>query len=216
MSHEPERPEPGSGVSPTALPADLAEIIRRDIEALLFAAGEPLTADEILASLVVRENVTLQMVREALARLEREYAVDGPHGFEVARLAEGWCLRTNRLCEAVLASHFDSAEQLRLSNAAYETLAVVAYLQPVTRRQVAEIRGVSSDAALRTLVERELVAEVGRSEEPGQPVLYGTTKRFLVLFGLESCGQLPPLESFDLPQAEREELLRRLGVISAP
>ncbi len=134
----------------------------------------------------------------------------------MARVAEGWCMRTNRLAEAVLSGLFDTSESLRLSPAAYETLAVVAYLQPVARRQIAEIRGVNSDSSLRTLLERELIAEVGRAEQVGQAVLYGTTERFLLLFGLQSLSDLAPLESFEVPPEERAELLRRLGALAAP
>lgn len=190
--------------------------ILRDIEGLLFAAGEPLTAESITMALRVRGDIAVETVLRALSQLELKYCVDGKHGFEVARVAGGWCMRTNRRCEDVLASLFDVTEQTKLSQAAYETLAIIAYLQPVTRRQIAEIRGVNSDSALRTLLERELVREVGRSEGPGQAVLYGTSERFLLVFGLRGLQDLPPLEAFDVTEEEKEELIRRLGALSAP
>ncbi|OPZ79541.1 MAG: Segregation and condensation protein B [Actinobacteria bacterium ADurb.Bin444] len=190
---------------------------RRDLEALLFAAGRPLTIETLMSSLSVgARQPTIEVLEEALRQLEAEFPVDGPRGFEVTRVAEGWCMRTNRLAERVLSGLFDTSETLRLSPAAYETLAVVAYLQPVARRQIAEIRGVNSDSSLRTLLERELIQEVGRAEQVGQAVLYGTTERFLLLFGLRSLAELTPLESFEVPAEERAELLRRLGSLVAP
>lgn len=199
--------------------ADQGEIavVKRGIEGLLFAAGRPVGLDTLMdclrrAGYKAEEEVVLSL----LAELEAEFATDGLRGFEVVRVAEGWCMRTNRQAASVLEGLFDTEETLRLSPAAYETLAVVAYLQPVSRRQIAEIRGVNSDSPLRTLLERELIADVGRAEQPGQAVLYGTTPRFLLLFGLESTAALPPLESFEVPPEEREELLKRLGALAAP
>ena len=99
---------------------------------------------------------------------------------------------------------------------ALATLAIVAYLQPVGRRQVAEIRGVGSESPLRTLLDRDLIQEVGRGAEVGQPILYGTTSRFLVAFDLDSPADLPQLGEFEVSGREREELMRRLGALLAP
>jgi segregation and condensation protein B len=104
----------------------------------------------------------------------------------------------------------------RLSPAAMECLAVVAYAQPISRPQVAEIRGVNSDSTVRTLVERELITEVGRSTAAGGAVLYGTTPRFEAMFGLAGLDDLPPLEGFALTEDQKDELRRRLGLLTVP
>ena len=99
--------------------------------------------------------------------------------------------RTNRLCEGALSAAFDFGEDLRLSPAALETLAIVAYLQPVSRPEIAEIRGVNSDSAVQTLVDRELILETGRRDDAGGAILFGTTRRFQVAFGLDGLEQTP-------------------------
>ena len=97
-----------------------------------------------------------------------------------------------------------------------EVLAIVAYLQPVSRPRIAEIRGVNSDSPVHTLLERELITEVGRSQGGGGAVLYGTTRRFEIMFGLCDLGSLPPLEGFALSDEQKEEIRRRLGLLTLP
>jgi segregation and condensation protein B len=121
-------------------------------------------------------------------------------------------LRTNRLSEEALDALLAASESGRLSPAALETLAIVAYSQPVSRPEISEVRGVNSDSVLQTLLERELVTEVGRRQGPGGAVLYGTTERFQVVFGLDGLSALAPLEDFAPGEQEREELRRRLGL----
>lgn len=188
---------------------------RRALEAVLFAAGRPLQLEQMHRALQAQFQIELEDLRSELQKLEHEYPVDGERGFELAGSSVGWYLRTNRGCRPVLEALFDIGNETRLSPAAYETLAVIAYLQPVARRDINEIRGVNSDSSLRTLLERDLVRELGRLEQPGQPVVYGTTPRFLRVFGLDALESLPPCESFTLSPKEREGLRRRLGV-SAP
>lgn len=188
----------------------------QDVEALLFASDHPLRLETIIDCLTLRQELRSESVEEALAQLELEYPVDGPRGMELARVGGGWLFRTNRAAETVLAGLYETADVSRLSAAAMETLAVIAYLQPVSRRQVAEIRGVGSESPLRTLLERDLIQEAGRSPDVGQPMLYGTTPRFLVAFGLGSLADLPELSTFEVSSRDREELLRRLGALLAP
>jgi segregation and condensation protein B len=187
------------------------DILRRDVEALLFAAGRPLTTAEL--ALASGSPTGEEHVAALLCELAREYPVDGPRGFELARVAGGWQLRTNRQAEPALSALFDTEEDPRLSPAAFEVLAIVAYLQPVSRPEIAEVRGVNSDSPVQTLVERELIVEVGRREGLGNAILYGTTERFQVAFGLEGLTDLPPLADFELDEQERHELKRRLGLI---
>jgi segregation and condensation protein B len=190
--------------------------LKRDVEALLFAAGRPLNADEIAAAVDPDSAAGREEVLEVLAALAREFPVDGSRGFELAEVAEGWAFRTNRASEEALAALFDLGESDRLSQAAIETLAIVAYLQPVTRREVAEIRGVNSDSTVQTLLERDLIIEAGRSDQPGSPILYGTTKRFLITYGLNGLQGLPDLEGMQPSPETREELRRKLFVATAP
>jgi segregation and condensation protein B len=93
---------------------------------------------------------------------------------------------------------------------------VVAYLQPVSRPQIAEIRGVNSDSPVRTLLDRELITEVGRAQSGGGALLYGTTPRFEAMFGLARVDDLPPIDGFALSEEQREDLRRRLGLLTVP
>lgn len=190
--------------------------LTRDVEALLFASGRPLSLEALMGCINLKYAVTSDVVERAVAELEAQYPVDGARGFELARVGQGWMFRTNRQSEPVLSGLVETGDLSRLSPAAFETLAIVAYLQPVTRRQASDIRGVISDSPFRTLLERDLIQEVGRSNEPGQPILYGTTPRFLISFGLRSLADLPALSEFEVSGRDREELMRRLGVLLAP
>lgn len=195
--------------------ADIPLDLSRDLEAILFAAGRPLDLETLTSAASHVHPVDPATVAAALQSLESRYPVGGGSGFELARVAGGWLFRTNAACEPALARLFDTTEDLRLSPAAMETLAIVAYLQPVARPQIAEIRGVNSDSALHTLLDRELVREVGRRDGPGAAVLYGTTTRFLVAFDLESPASLPPIEEFEVGEEQKEEFKRRLGLVVA-
>jgi len=184
----------------------------RDLEAVLFAAGRPVQAEELAVAL----GATPSDVEAALAEVQAVYPVDGARGFELARVGGGWLLRTNRRSEPVLSAFFSIVEPLRLSAAALETLAIVAYLQPVSRPQIAEIRGVQSESAVQTLLDRDLICEVGRTESPGAALLYATTERFQVIFGLDGLAALPALDGFAAGDDEREQLRRKLGLVIGP
>ncbi len=188
----------------------------RDLEAVLFAAGRPLDLSALVRAASHAHPAGEQEVTAALGRLEAVFPVDGAHGFELARLAEGWVFRTNRHCEGALSAAFDFGDDLRLSPAALETLAIIAYLQPVSRPEIAEIRGVNSDSAVQTLVDRELILETGRREDAGGAIVFGTTRRFQVAFGLDGLERLPALEGFAPGESERDELRRRLGLLVSP
>ena len=191
--------------------------LRRDIEALLFAFGSPLAVDAIVNALELPGELGRVEVEAALAALAREYCGDGRHGIELVRVAGGWAFRTDARCHAAVSRLFEMPEDSgRLSPAALECLAVIAYIQPVSRPQIAEIRGVNSDSTVRTLMERELITEVGRSAAAGGALLYGTTRRFEAVFGLAGLDELPPLEAFALDEEQRDELRRRLGLLTVP
>ncbi len=161
---------------------------RRLVEALILASPEPLPAKR-LADLVPR--CPAERVRELVAELNAEYAARG-RAFEICEVAGGFQMRT--LPEfAPYVQQLQSTRPLRLSPAALETLAVVAYRQPVTRAEVEFVRGVDVGAVLRGLLERKLLRIAGHREVPGRPMLYATARRFLEVFGLASLDDLPTL-----------------------
>jgi segregation and condensation protein B len=160
----------------------------RELEALLFVSDEPLTEAVLAQALEVDR-------REAGARCERlaRQLEERGSGLVLRNVAGGWRLFTHPDSAPVVERFVLSSRQARLTKAALETLAIVAYKQPVTRHQVSSIRGVNSDGVLRALADKGLVAEAGREETPGRPVLYATTPGFLERLGLPSLGSLPSL-----------------------
>ncbi len=163
------------------------------LEAALFAASRPLTLDE-LASL--EPEAGEGAVRSALAELRAAY--DMEHGVELVEIAEGWQFLTRReYAETIERAQF-ALRPRRLSPAALETLAIIAYRQPVGRFEVDEIRGVDSGAVMDKLVERGLIEVLTRGEGLGRPLLYGTTPSFLEILGLKDLEDLPRLEELSV------------------
>jgi segregation and condensation protein B len=193
--------------------------LKRDLEALLFAAGDAITVENLLEALGCDTDDPAQrdLVVAVLQQIQTEFSPGGERGFELARLSGGWAFRTNPRCRETVAKLFELPEEAtRLSSAAMECLSVVAYLQPVSRPQIAEIRGVNSDSPMRTLLDRELITEVGRVQGGGGALLYGTTQRFEAIFGLAGVDDLPPIEGFALNEEQKEDLRRRLGLLTVP
>jgi len=168
---------------------------KRIVEALVLGAPEPVSAQK-LADVV--PGLELDEARALVAELGREYEAQG-RAFEIWEVAGGYQLRT-RPEYAPYLRLLHRERPLRLSRAALETLAVVAYRQPVTRAEVEAVRGVEVDAVMHSLLDRQLVRIAGHREVPGRPMLYATTKRFLEVFGLGRIEDLPTLR-------EMEELL---------
>lgn len=168
---------------------------RQGLEAVLFLAQEPLAAGELAEVL----EVPADEVEAGLAALAEQYERSGC-GIRVRRAAGGWRMYTAPEAHPVLERWALAGRSGRLSQAALETLAVIAYKQPIGRQEVGDIRGVNADGAVRSLVARGLVAEVGRDEGPGQALLYGTTTRFLERLGIDDLDELPPLTEF-LPES---------------
>jgi segregation and condensation protein B len=163
------------------------------LEAALFAASRPLTLEE-LASL--DPDVAESAIRAALDEIRATY--DGHHGVELVEIAEGWQFLTRReYAETIERAQF-ALRPRRLSPAALETLAIIAYRQPVGRLEVDEIRGVDSGAVMDKLVERGLIEVVTRGEGLGRPLLYGTTPSFLEILGLKDLEDLPRLEELSV------------------
>ena len=191
--------------------------LKRDLEALLFASGEPLPVAVMARVLTQSEGPSEIEIEAALAEMQAEYSSGAQRGFELIRLAGGWAFRTSPDCQDVVAALFEVPDEgARLSPAAMEALAVVAYLQPVSRPQIAEVRGVNSDSCVQTLLERELIAEAGKSRAAGGAILYGTTPRFEAMFGLAGLADLPDLQDFELGDDQKLELRRRLGLLALP
>lgn len=189
--------------------------LKRNVEALLFAAGQPLSVESMTAALSLSGGEDSEALTAVLDSLALEFPVGGERGFEITRLAGGWALRTNAHCRAAVTALFELPEDAaRLSPAAMECLAIVAYIQPASRPQIAEVRGVNSDSPVRTLLERELVTEVGRAQGAGGAILYGTTARFEAMFGLSGLDELPVLEGFALGEEQKDDLRRRLGLLT--
>ena len=178
------------------------------IEAVLVVATEPVSP-QLLSELL---ELPAERVDELCQALGRSYE-DEERGFEVVRVAGGYQFQSHPAYRGYVERFIlDDAPQ-RLSPAALETLAIVAYKQPVSRAQVAQIRGVNADGVMRLLVQRGYVESVGRDEGPGQAVLIGTTGVFLERLGLDTVGELPPLEAFvpDAGTVEKLEQVLRAG-----
>lgn len=170
------------------------------LEALLFVSGEPLPLARLTT---VIGAVSKAEVEQALNLLSQQLAQDG-RGIQLVKLAGGYRLVT-KPDYAPWLKRLDKAKAAqKLSRSALESLAIIAYKQPLVRAEIEEIRGVETSGVLRTLLERKLVRIVGRKEVPGRPIMYGTTKFFLEHFGLQDLTQLPPLREFkELGEAEQ-------------
>ena len=183
--------EPGTPAGDvTPLEVDDATL-RQGLEAVLFTADEPLGPEALATTL----GLDVARVEGALAELAAEVARRGG-GVTLSEVAGGWRLLTADAARPVLERWIVGARHGRLTQAALETLAVIAYRQPIARTTIGEIRGVNPDGALRSLVARGLVAEVGREDGPGQAVLFGTTAQFLERMGLGAITDLPPLPDY--------------------
>ncbi len=177
--------------------------LARTVEALLFLSAEPVTEMELLAACECSE----EDLAEALAELTEAFA-PGRRGLELRELAGGWTLATAADTEAAARRLLSKPRTPPLTPAQAETLAIVAYLQPVSRPEITRIRGVSADSASGTLLERGLIEEGGRS--PFGAILYRTTPLFLKLFGLSSLDDLPEAGRWDPTPEEEAELRDRL------
>ncbi len=173
------------------------------VEAVLFVSDAPVTADDLRA---VLEGSDAGDVAELMRELGAKYE---DHGLQIVEIAGGFQLRTKpELGEWVKRFHKIS-RSTKLSQAALETLSMIAYRQPITRQEIEDIRGVESSGVLKNLLDKNLIKSLGRKRVPGKPVTFGTTKKFLEYFGLVKLGDLPTLK--DLPgdeSAARQERLQ--------
>jgi segregation and condensation protein B len=183
-----------------------AEDIKGALEAILFVADEPLVPHRLAEVLDSEEG----KVVSALQELRDEYA-EYNRGMQLREVGGGWRMHTH----PAYASHIEklllSSRRARLTRAAVETLAIIAYLQPITRGQIANLRGVQSENMVKILEEQGLVEEVGKEKAPGGPALYATTEGFLERFGLNSLEDLTPLQGFEPDQETVDRIARSLS-----
>ncbi len=171
--------------------------IRQHIEALIFSAEQPISLAEIrrcvetLANVLYREDQILTY----LDTLKQQYD-DPQYAFELLQIGGGYQFLTKAEYHETISIYLRQTTKKKLSQAALETLSIVAYKQPVTKTELEQIRGVSCDYALQKLLEKELVSICGRSDAPGRPLLYGTSERFMDYFGINSLRDLPKLKDF--------------------
>ena len=186
------------GLQPEQMPAAL--------EALLFVTDEPVSAVELAKMLEADVFDVENALIELATKLE-----DDARGIQLREVAGGWRLYTHPMFHELVEQYVLSWDTRRMSQAALEVLAIVAYGQPITRAQISAVRGVTSDGPLNTLVDRGYVREAGVADTPGNPTLYATTRTFLEKYGLRSPADLPPLEEF-APDEKTAALIReRLG-----
>jgi segregation and condensation protein B len=160
-------------------------------ETVIFVADEPVTAKTI-ADVV---KVDRAAVEEAIAELVKEYE-KGKGGLQLREIAGGWQIATRPEFHEHVRAYLKSRPSAKLSLASLETLAVIAYRQPVTVPEILEIRGVQSPSAIKTLLDKRLIVAKGRKETVGRPMMYGTSKEFLIQFGLKDLSELPSIEDF--------------------
>ncbi len=186
--------------------ANPLDALARVVEALLVVASAPLSTDELCEA----AEESAERVETALGLLAERYR-EGRSGIVLEQVAGGWAFRASRDAADACARLFERPVQRGLSQAALETVAIVAYLGPVSRPEIARIRGVAADSAVAGLVERGLIAEAGRDDDAGGAVRYRTTPLFERVFGLESLSALPRLDDLG---ADAEQIRERLAGVA--
>ena len=181
------------------------------LEAMLLISDEPVTSARVAR--VIDEPA--REIEETLEGLAAEYE-ESERGFQLRKVAGGWRMYTHPAHHEAVEKLVLSWDTRRLSQAALEALAVVAYHQPVTRAGVNAVRGVNSEGVIASLVEKGLVKEVGRDTEQGNAVLFGTTRAFMERFGLDDLSDLPPLEQFGPDPDTEDAIRRRLSAMDIP
>jgi segregation and condensation protein B len=180
-----------------------ADRVRTVVETLLFLAERPLTVEELRQA----SGVEAERLEKALDKLSGHYR-EGVCGVVLHEVAGGWQLRSSP-DNSAFARRFLKVKPQRLTRAALETLAIIAYRQPVTRPEVEEIRAVDCGAVVKALLERKLIKILGKKEEPGRPILYGTTREFLEFFALKDLASLPTLREFHELSVEHREIVEK-------
>jgi segregation and condensation protein B len=186
-----EQPEPGDEDNPEAIDATLESVI----ESILFASDEPLTVQRLLN---IAEAGSVKQIRECVDSLNERYQENGS-SFRIEQIAGGYQMMTLDVYNHWLKKLVKVRTENKLSPAALETLAIISYKQPIIRVDIEAIRGVAAGEMIRNLMYKGLVKIVGRAEVLGRPMLYGTTKKFLDVFGLNTLKDLPKIEELKRP-----------------
>lgn len=201
MGLAPEEPEAEVAEQPNQNPQPAYTLNEQELkgvlESLLYVSHEPLTLDKLTN---VLEGMPKAVVQSALRSLQQDYDQEG-RGLQIAELAGGFVMVTRQDCVSWITKLQKAKASAKVTRSAMETLAIIAYKQPIVRAEIEHIRGVETSGVLRTLLEQKLIRMVGRKDVPGRPILYGTSKVFLQRFGLRDLQDLPPLRQFkDLGQ----------------
>jgi len=166
------------------------------IESLLFVSGEPVTLTGLKNITEIPEPEIKQLLEELMAEYEGKNS-----GLQISEIANGYQMVTNPLYAPWIRKFKNTATSNKLSMPALETLAIIAYNQPITKAEIEQIRGVNSDGVIKTLLDRRLIKIMGRREVPGKPLLYGTTREFLQYFGLKDLADLPTIKELTREEA---------------
>ena len=159
------------------------------IEAFIFSAKEPISLKEICKAVDINKS----KVRDCIDNLKKEYSKE-KHGIILKEFDQHYIFKTKSKVASIISDYYEKKREVKLSNAALETLAIIAYRQPVTRAEIEEIRGVKVEKTLLTLGKYELIEELGRKDTIGNPIVYGTTDKFLEDLDISNLSELPPLE----------------------
>lgn len=181
------------------------------IEALLFASEKPLTVEQVKK---VLGNLGTDQIREALTELKAEYEQNS-RGIRITEIAGGFQMTTSPDLAFFLKKLYKERRLERLSKPALETLAIIAYKQPLTKAEVQTLRNVNVDGVIKTLLDKDLIRISGRKKSPGRPHVFGTTRQFLEYFGLKSLEDLPKMEEFKQIAANQEKTITETEEIDA-
>jgi segregation and condensation protein B len=209
MDADEKQPTAGAADEQPVLPA--AEV-RAVVEALIFASPQPVTAREIGK---VLQGVPKPDWEQAIEEIKADYARDG-RGLQLVEVANGYQITTRPEYNDWVRELIDPKSPTRLSIQALETLAVIAYKQPVTLPEIIELRGIKSGGVIKTLLEKRLIRILGRKEVVGRPILYGTTRNFLLHFGMKDLSELPKIEEFAEYLGEEVDVAGLKRAIEAP
>jgi len=183
--------------------------IRKNIEALIFVSESPLKTDRIAEILDLKKGE----VKQVVSVLQQEY-LDADRGILLEEVAEGFQFRTRAECSDAI-QQLVKTRPFRFSRAALETLAIIAYRQPVTRAEVEYLRGVDSGGVFKTLLEKQLIRILGKKDVPGRPLIYGTSKEFLEFFGMRDLSALPTLKEFSELASDLPEVAAEMSVVES-
>lgn len=181
--------------------ASIMDKLELHIESVIFSSEQPISAKEIKACLEQSMDTKLKksLIDTALENVVKKYQKDS-FAFEIVEISEGYQFLTKGAYHHTIGTLLKQKAKKRLSKAALETLAIIAYKQPTTKSQAEAIRGVSCDYSIQKLLEKELIAIIGRSDGPGRPLLYSTSEKFMNYFGLKSIKDLPKLKDFNVEE----------------